>query len=96
MTMAAKDKVENSELEKADLGMILDPWKDMKEVLVPRLANCKEQPDCIASVNGRIFQIQRGKTVKVPAPIAEALQRSFDAEVKAEDYYYSKSEIKEV
>ncbi|MCM1545260.1 MAG: hypothetical protein NC110_08175 [Ruminococcus sp.] len=69
-----------------------DPWKRKKPITIPRLAGSKEQPDIIASVNGRIFQIQRGKTVEVPEPVYEVLERSFKAETEAEIDYYSKAQ----
>ena len=37
----------------------------------------------IASVNGRVFKVQRGVNVEVPAPIAEVIQHSFEAENEA-------------
>ncbi|MGN1419217.1 MAG: hypothetical protein ACI4W6_07795 [Acutalibacteraceae bacterium] len=79
----------------ADTKKKIDPWNEKEEIFVPRLANCKEQPDLIASVNGRTFQIQRGKKVEVPKPIAEVIKRSLEAEEKADDFYYSSASKEE-
>lgn len=68
-----------------------DPWKKKRSIAIPRLNGSREQPDIIASVNGRVFQIQRGTTVEVPEPIYEVLQRSFEAEAQAEIDYYNKA-----
>lgn len=73
-----------------------DPWKIMKEVVIPRLSNTKEQPDLVVSVNCKTYQMQRGKTVKVPLPVYEVIMHSSKASEKAEDNYYSAAEIKEV
>lgn len=73
-----------------------DDWNEKVEILVPRIPNSKEQPDLIASVNGRMFQVVRGQKVSVPKPIAEVIERSIAYEASAEDYYYQKAQVKEV
>lgn len=72
------------------------PWDEKIPITTPRLAGSKEQPDIIASVNGRVFSIKRGVTVEVPKPIYEVLERSFKAEMQAEIDYYNKAQINEV
>lgn len=81
--MAAKVNKENEKKYNA--------WDDMVSILIPRLQGSKDQPDVIASVNGRVFQIQRGVRVDVPKPIAEVINRSLDFEIEAEDYYFNNS-----
>lgn len=72
-----------------------DPWKIMKEIFVPKVPNSRDQPDVVASVNGRHFSVQRGKPVMVPAPIWEVIKRSLDAETEAERFYFESSGITE-
>ena len=56
-----------------------DPWAKKVTINVPRATN-GEGNYLIASVNSRTFKIQRGINVSVPAPIAEVLQHSFEAQ----------------
>lgn len=72
-----------------------DPWKNMKEIFVPKVPNSRDQPDVVASVNGRHFSVQRGKPVMVPAPIWEVIKRSLDAEAEAERFYFESSGVTE-
>lgn len=62
-----------------------DAWDEMVKIRIPKAVN-GEPNYKICSVNGRIFKVQRGIEVEVPAPIAEVLQHSFEAEDEAEAY----------
>lgn len=67
---------------KAKVDKVVDPWSIKKAIRVPRATN-GEANYLIASVNGRVFKIQRGIEVEVPAPIAEVIAHSFEAEDEA-------------
>jgi len=60
----------------------------MVKIKLPRAAQGEEN-FITASVNGKIFKIQKGIEVEVPAPIAQVIQNSYDAQDKAEDYIAS-------
>lgn len=68
-----------------------DPWKKMEKI---RLLKKEDgSPNyVIASVNGRVFKIKRGDIVEVPAPIAEVIQHSENAEAEASAFMESKAE----
>lgn len=59
-----------------------DPWETKVKIHIPRATN-GEPNYIITSVNGRTFKVQRGMDVVVPAPIAEVLQHSFEAQEEA-------------
>lgn len=61
----------------------VDPWKQMVEIRVPKTADGSGNY-IIASVNGKVFKVMKGVNVKVPAPIAEVIEHSFEAEEQAE------------
>ncbi len=69
---------------------IADPWSNMVTINVPRATNGAPNY-IIASVNGRVFKIQRGVNVEVPAPIAEVLQHSFEAQNAAIEFIEKKA-----
>ena len=73
----------------------VDPWTVKKPIMIPKIPNSRDQADVVASVNGRHFSIQRGKTVEVPLPIYEVVKRSIDAAEEEESFYYNKAEVKE-
>ena len=50
-------------------------WKQTKEVLLPR-AQENEQKFEFVCVNGRTFQVPKGKRVKVPLPVAEVIENA--------------------
>lgn len=52
-----------------------DPWKEEVEIRIPK-APRGDDNFIIASVNGKVYKIKRGETVKVPAPIAEVIANS--------------------
>lgn len=60
-------------------------WDKMVTIFVPRATN-GEANVIPVSVNGRGFKVQRGVNVEVPAPIAEVLQHSFEAQEEAIRY----------
>ena len=64
-----------------------DPWKDMREITLPRAGN-NDQQFQLVGVNGRTFQVPRGKAVEVPLPVYEVLEnarRQLEAAQKLED-----------
>lgn len=63
-----------------------DEWEEMVSVIVPRKPR-GEEPTHYVCVNDRRFLLPaNGKEQTMPKPIAEALQRSIEAEADAEDY----------
>ena len=64
-----------------------DPWTDMREITLPR-AGSNEQQFWFVGVNGRTFQVPRGKAVEVPKPVYEVLEnarRQLEAAQRIED-----------
>lgn len=51
-----------------------DPWEEV-EYRIPRVPGAKNA-DVFVRVNEKKFQIQRGKTVKIPRCVAEVLDNS--------------------
>lgn len=78
MAQTKKEAVEEVKQE-----VVTDPFKEMVSIKLPKALD-GDVNYCIASVNGRVYKIQKGITVKVPAPIAEVLKNSFVAEERAE------------
>ena len=79
--MATKKTVETEEMmeteEKVEAEkQNLDPWaeENYEEVFVPKRTR-GEQATEFYSVNGNKYFVPKGKTVKVPAPIAELVRR---------------------
>lgn len=70
--------------------MVKDPWTEMVDIKLPKATN-GDSNYIIASVNGRVFQVQRGVKVSVPAPIAEVIEHSFEAEEAADLYLEGKT-----
>lgn len=58
------------------------PWAAKVSIQIPR-SNEGEGNYLIASVNSRVFKLQRGITIDVPAPLAAVLQNSFEAQEEA-------------
>ena len=54
---------------------VQDVWKQTKEVLLPR-AQENEQKFEFVCVNGRTFQVPKGKRVEVPLPVAEVIEKA--------------------
>lgn len=83
--MATKKDVEVKETAVMEDVKAVDPWKDMKEIFIPK-APKGEDNFIIASVNGRIFKVMRGVKVEVPAPIAEVIEHSMEASAAADEF----------
>lgn len=62
-----------------------DPWDKKVTVKLPK-APRGEENFVIASVNGRVFKIQRGVEVEVPEPIAEVLRHSEQEQDRADEF----------
>lgn len=62
-----------------------DPWSEMVEIKLPKAPRGGDNFQ-IASVNGRVFKIKCGETVKVPAPIAEVLANAEAMHEEADAY----------
>lgn len=61
-------------------------WDEEVEMIVPRKSKGDDQSYYVC-VNDRRFQIPaNGKMQTLPAPIAEALRNSLEAEAEAEEY----------
>ena len=59
----------------------------MKTITLPRADGTEQQSEFVC-VNGRTFQVPRGKAVEVPAPVYEVLEnarRQLEAARKIED-----------
>jgi len=68
----------------------VDPWKQMKTIKLDKAAPGEENY-VIASVNGKVYKIKKGVVVDVPAPIAEVIEHSREAEEAADMYIESKA-----
>lgn len=64
---------------------ITSEWDEMVEVRLPK-APKTEQNFQFVGVNGRAFQVPKGKSVMVPKPVAEVIANSEKARQEAEDY----------
>ena len=65
----------------------IDPWTVKRDVFLPYVTKGEEQ-FVYVSVNGRKWQVPRGKTVSVPLPLYERIQIMLEAqanEVKFRD-----------
>lgn len=62
-----------------------DVWNEMVEVRLPK-APKTEQNFQFVGVNGRTFQVPKGKSVTVPKPVYEVLMNAEKAKSEAEDY----------
>lgn len=56
-----------------------DPMKDMVPVILPR-ATGNEQNFELVSLNGKVWQIKKGMTVRVPRPVYDVLMESLRME----------------
>ena len=59
----------------------------MKTITLPRAGGTEQQSEFVC-INGRTFQVPRGKAVEVPAPVYEVLEnarRQLEAARKIED-----------
>lgn len=69
----------------------VDPWTQMVEIKIPKTADGSANY-IIASVNGKVYKVMKGVNVKVPAPIAEVIEHSFEAQDEAELFIAGASE----
>lgn len=77
---------------------ISDAWSQKRTVFLPR-AMGREQKFLLVGVNGRRYQVPRGKPVEVPLPLAERIEIMLDAEeraIKARDAWDAEAEEAEL
>ena len=67
---------------KTEVTEAYDPWKAMREITLPRAGN-NEQQFQLVGVNGRTFQVPRGKRTQVPLPVYECLMEAQAAQQEA-------------
>ena len=60
-------------------------WDDMREITLPR-PRVGEDPFQFVGINGRTFQVPKGKPVSVPYPVYERLKIMQDQEQAEIDY----------
>lgn len=65
-----------------------DPWQEKREVFLPYAPKGDEQ-FVFVSVNGRKYQVPRGRSVTLPLPLYERIQIMQEAEIKTMDYVNS-------
>lgn len=58
---------------------------NMVKVKLPRAAS-GEDNFITASVNGKVYKIQKGVEVEVPGSIAQVIQNSYEAKDQADDF----------
>ena len=75
-------KTEETAVVTATTEQAYDPWKDMREIMLPR-AGGNEQQSQFCAVNGRTFQVPRGRMTEVPLPIYECLMEAMTAQQEA-------------
>ena len=68
-------KTEETAVVTATTEQAYDPWKDMREIMLPRAGNNEQQFQYVG-VNGRTFQVPRGKRTEVPLPVYECLMEA--------------------
>ena len=61
-----------------------DRWAQTREITIPRASN--RDGDAWVCVNGRSFQIPRGRKWQVPLPVAEVLERREKARESADAF----------
>jgi hypothetical protein len=62
-----------------------DPWEDMRKIRLAKAAKNETNYQYVA-VNGRAYQIPKGKEVEVPFPIYDRLIKMQEAEEAADAY----------
>lgn len=87
--MAVKKTVTETAEEIANAPITdTDPWKEMLTIKLPKAPRGGEN-FVVASVNGKVYKIERGVEVDVPAPIAEVIQHSEEMHDEADVYIES-------
>lgn len=90
--IAGMEEIEEQVVEKpVKAKKEADPWGQMVEIKIPKTADGSANY-IIASVNGKVFKVMKGVNVRVPAPIAEVIEHSFEAQDEAELFIASASE----
>lgn len=77
--------------------VVSNAWNETRTVFLPR-AMGREQKFLLVGVNGRRYQVPRGKPVEVPLPLAERIEIMLDAEeraIKARDAWDAEAEAAE-
>ena len=74
----------NTEPEVVEVAQATDPWKETRTTFLPR-GSTREQNFILVGVNGKRYQVPRGKSIEVPLPIYERLMIMQEAEAKAYD-----------
>lgn len=62
-----------------------DPWQHKVTVLLPK-ASDGDQNFVLVGINGKNYQVPRGKRVQVPKPVYDVLSRSEHAQMISERY----------
>lgn len=71
-----------AKIEDEKIGAAYDPWKEMRTITMPR-GQSQEQQFRFVCVNGRSYQVPKGKAVEVPLPVYQCLLESQAAEEAA-------------
>lgn len=74
----------NTEPEVVEMTQATDPWQETRTIFLPR-GSTREQNFILVGVNGKRYQVPRGKSIEVPLPIYERLMIMQEAEAKAYD-----------
>ena len=72
-----------------------DPWKDMRQVYVPKMSRT-EQDTLQVGVNDKTYFIPKEKFVEVPAPVWEVIQEMMDRRKIMEDEAKKNSGFREI
>lgn len=62
-----------------------DPWKEKREIFLPYATKGEEQ-FILVGVNGRKYQVPRGKNVTLPLPLYERIQIMLEANARTVEY----------
>lgn len=71
-----------AKIEDEKIGAVYDPWKEMRTITMPR-GQSQEQQFRFVCVNGRSYQVPKGKAVEMPLPVYQCLLESQAAEEAA-------------
>lgn len=58
---------------------------------IPPIPGEKHQLDVVVGVNGKNYQIQRGKTVNAPKEVVDIYNRSIKSSMDADSFYFAKA-----
>lgn len=72
-----------------------DPWKDMRQVYVPKMSR-GEQDTLQVGVNDKTYFIPKEKFTEVPAPVWEVIMEMLDNRKRMEDEAKKASGIREI